>query len=166
MFSFGIVVENTPLSTHFEIQDTATYTGSKIIVWYSENGIDFLSVDMPWKIGGLVQEPQRIIPSEDALAIVKNQVDGILTYQNVSYYDPFLEYRYKQEKDKWILYPVWTVKVSYQMMANADTASDMSYRFGLLLGLRGQQHVGRALRVKILLLCGQIDTNFNFSLEE
>ena len=129
MFSFGIAVENTPLSTRFEIQDTATYTGSKIIVWYSGNGIDFLSVDMPWKIGRLLQEPQKIISSEEALAIVKNQLDGILTYQNVSYYDPFLEYRYKQEKDTWILYPVWTVKVSYQMMTNADTASDVMYRF-------------------------------------
>lgn len=121
MFSFGISVDSTTLSTRFEIRDTASYIGSQIIVWYSANGVDFLSVDMPWKVGAIVQEPEKTISSEEALKVAENQVEGILTYQNISYFEPFLEYQYKQEKDKWILYPVWTVKVSYQMIDGTET---------------------------------------------
>lgn len=121
MFSFGISVESATLSTRFGISDTATYIGSQIIVWYSANGIDFMSVDMPWKVGAIVQEPEKTISSEDALKVVKKQVEGILTYQNICYSDPFLEYQYKQAKDKWVLYPVWTTKVSYQRMEEPDT---------------------------------------------
>lgn len=121
MFSFGIAVESTTLSTRFEIRDTASYIGSQIIVWYSGNGIDFLSVDMPWKVGATIQEPEKTISSEDALNVAKNQVEGILTYQNVSYFYPFLEYQYKQEKDKWVLYPVWTVMFSHQMIESTET---------------------------------------------
>lgn len=121
MFSFGISVESATLSTRFEIRDTATYIGSQIIVWYSAKGVDFLSVDMPWKVGAIAQEPEKTISSEEALKIVKNQVEGVLTYQNISYFNPFLEYQYRQEKDKWVLYPVWTVKVSYQMIESTET---------------------------------------------
>lgn len=121
MFSFGISVESTTLSTRFEIRDTASYVGSQIIVWYSANGIDYLSVDMPWKVGAVVQGPEKIISPEEALQVVKNRVGGILTYQNLSYTEPFLEYQYKQAKEKWLLYPVWTVKVSYQVMESSET---------------------------------------------
>ena len=135
MFSFGISVESTTLSTRFEIRDTASYIGSQIIVWYSANGIDFLSVDMPWKVGTIVQEPEKIVSSEEALKVAENQVEGILTYQNISYFEPFLEYQYKQEKDKWILYPVWTVKVSYQMTGSTET----SYSFISVDALTGEE---------------------------
>jgi len=135
MFSFGISVESAALSTRFEIRDTATYIGSQIIVWYSANGIDFLSVDMPWKVGAVVQEPEKTISSEDALHVVKNRVEGILTYQNVSYFEPFLEYQYRQEKDKWVLYPVWTVKISYQMAGGTDAI----YSFLSVNALTGEE---------------------------
>lgn len=136
MFSFGISVEKTTLSTRFEIRDTATYIGSQIIVWYSANGIDYLSVDMPWKVGAVVQEPEKIISSEDALQVARDQIEGILTYQNISYCDPFLEYQYRQAKDKWILYPVWTIKVSYQMMGGS---ADPIYSFISVDALTGEE---------------------------
>lgn len=135
MFSFGISVECTTLSTRFEIRDTASYIGSQIIVWYSDDGIDFLSVDMPWKVGTIIQEPEKIVSLEEALKVAENQVEGILTYQNISYFEPFLEYQYKQEKDKWILYPVWTVKVSYQMTGSTET----SYSFISVDALTGEE---------------------------
>lgn len=135
MFSFGISVESTTLSTRFEIRDTATYIGSQIIVWYSANGVDFLSVDMPWKVGAIVQEPEKTISSEEALKVAKNQAEGILTYQNISYFDPFLEYQYIQEKDKWVLYPVWTVKISYQLTGGTDAI----YRFISVNALTGEE---------------------------
>lgn len=135
MFSFGISVESTTLSTRFEIRDTASYVGSQVIVWYSANGIDYLSVDMPWKVGAVVQGPEKIISPEEALQVVKNRVEGILTYQNPSYTEPFLEYQYKQAKEKWLLYPVWTVKVSYQVIGS----SEIYYSFISVDALTGEE---------------------------
>lgn len=121
MFSFSIPVGSAALSPRFELRETATYIGTQIIVWYSSNGIDFLSVDMPWKVCALEQKPGALISAQAAAEVAQKKIGSILTYQNTTYSDPFLEYQYRQEKNKWILYPVWTVKASYQVNDSPDT---------------------------------------------
>lgn len=121
MFSFGISVGSTTLSTRFEIRDTATYIGSQIIVWYSANGIDYLSVDMPWKVGKLVQEAAAVVPSQVATDVTKAKMGSILTIQNITYSDACMEYQYQQKGNKWILIPVWTVMSSYQLKDDSTT---------------------------------------------
>lgn len=120
MFSFGISVDNTTLSPRFEIRETATYIGSEIIVWYSASGIDFLSIEMPWDVGELVQEPEPIVSAEVAMDIAKEKMESILTFNNITYSNAYLEYQYRQDGANWVVFPVWTIKVSYQPKDNTS----------------------------------------------
>lgn len=135
LFSFGITVENTTLSPRFESRETTTYIGSEIIVWYSENGIDFLSVDMPWIVGKEKQKPELLISEQTAMAVVKEKMDSILTFRNIIYDDPALEYQYQQEGNEWILFPVWTIKVSYQHIGSDIT----QYKFVSVDAISGKE---------------------------
>ena len=132
---FGITVGNTTLSPRFESRETTTYIGSEIIVWYSENGIDFLSVDMPWIVGKEKQKPELLISEQTAMAVVKEKMDSILTFRNIIYDDPALEYQYQQEGNEWILFPVWTIKVSYQHIGSDIT----QYKFVSVDAISGKE---------------------------
>lgn len=113
-------MDNTTLSPRFEIRETATYIGSEIIVWYSASGIDFLSIEMPWDVGELVQEPEPIVSAEVAMDIVKEKMESILTFNNITYSNAYLEYQYRQDGANWVVFPVWTIKVSYQPKDNTS----------------------------------------------
>lgn len=135
MFSFGISVNGTPLSTRFEVRDTATYIGSQIIVWYSADGIDCLSIDMPWKVGRQVQVDTGVISPQVAVDVAKAKMEGILTIQNPSYSSACLEYQYRQDNNRWILFPVWTVKVTYQFIYDSSEA----YKYISVNALTGEE---------------------------
>lgn len=134
MFSFGISVNGTPLATRFEVRDTSTYIGSQIIVWYSADGIDCLSVDMPWKVES-AQITADIVPPQVAIDVAKAKMEGILTIQDPTYSNACLEYQYRQDNNQWILFPVWTIKVTYQF---ADDSSE-EYEYISVNALTGEE---------------------------
>lgn len=135
VFSFGIAVGNTYLSPRFEVQETTTYIGSQIIVWYSKDGIDFLSVDMPWTVTGISTEPQKIISEKTAQDVVGEKMSSILTFQNIEVETPVLEYQYRQEGDEWHLLPVWSTMVTYQPAGS----STRQYEFVCVDAISGQE---------------------------
>lgn len=112
IFSFGTGVEATAMSYHFEDRETYNYIPCEIIVVYGAEGILFLRIDSPWRVGACIQEPQKLIPPEEILSEVEILYQNTLTYEGVSIEKIQLEYQYLQKKDTYELFPVWRVTIS------------------------------------------------------
>ena len=115
MFSFELSIDGVPISYRHDTQDTATYCGTQVIVWYTHEGIAFLSVETPWTVGKLEISPSEVIPASEALTIAKEKFEQNLVYQDKRIEALRMEYQYFQNRKSWMLRPVWQVRLSYKI---------------------------------------------------
>lgn len=113
IFSFGIAVADTPMSFHFQAGDTANYCGTDIIVLYTKHGITSLSVGTPWEVGNKVKEPASIVSAQAAMEVAKKKYSYDLKRKDKRVEEIRLEFQYFQNRDQWLLKPVWSVMVSF-----------------------------------------------------
>lgn len=113
IFSFGISVSNIPLSYHFQAGDTANYCGTNIVVLYTKYGISNLYVGTPWNVEAEEKEPAPIVSAQAALDVSKEKYSYDLNMKDKRIEEIRLEYQYFQNRDKWLLKPVWSIIVSY-----------------------------------------------------
>ncbi len=120
LFNFGISVHGIPMSYLNESRNTAMYSGSEIIVWYTHDGIISITIKTPWTVGEKVGNSEQIISEEKALEIAQEKYENILIYQNLSVEEARLTYQYVQDQERWLLYPIWEVKIGYNMEHSED----------------------------------------------
>lgn len=112
MFSFSISVHGVPMSYRFEEGDTATYCGTSVVVWYTKYGITYLFISTPWTVGREVIPPSSIVPPQTALEVIKDKYSYDLNAIDRCVEEIRLEYKYLQDRDRWILQPVWAARIS------------------------------------------------------
>lgn len=135
IFSFGIVVADTPISFHFQAGDTANYCGTDITVLYTKHGITSLSVGTPWKVGAEVKKPALIVSAQDAMEVAKEKYSYDLKRKDKRVEEIRLEYQYFQNRDQWLLKPVWSVMVSF----TNENADGRYFDFTNIDALTGQE---------------------------
>jgi len=113
LFSFALSVHGIPISFYSSMRDTATYSGSNIIVWFANEGITFLTVETPWQVEQAENLPSQIISAQTILEKANARFDSNLVYQDKHIEEIRLQYEYFQNRDKWLLKPVWQVSLSY-----------------------------------------------------
>jgi len=113
IFSFGIPVREISLSYRMFSRETSAYVGSNIYVWYTKDGIINANIETPWSVGGEEALPQPLIPAEEALETAKVKFSFDLKRQDKRIEEIRLEYQYFQDRDRWLLRPVWAVFLSY-----------------------------------------------------
>lgn len=135
IFSFGISVADIPLSYHFQAGDTANYCGTNVVVLYTKYGISNLYVGTPWSVGTEVKEPIPIVPAQAALEVAKEKYSYDLHGKDKRIEEIRLEYQYFQNRDQWLLKPVWSIMVSY----TNEAASSRYYDFTNVDALTGKE---------------------------
>lgn len=136
MFNFGMSVSGTPMSYLFDDSgETATYCGTEIIVWYTKNGITFLSVNTPWSVEGEEISPEKIISPYEALEVAKDKYGNILNRKDIEIEEIRLLYKYMQDRDRWLFRPIWTVRISY-LHGDSD---ERYYEFMYIDALSGRE---------------------------
>lgn len=135
IFSFGISVANIPLSYHFQAGDTANYCGTNVVVLYTKYGISNLYVGTPWSVGAEVKEPIPIVPAQAALEVAKEKYSYDLHRKDKRIEEIRLEYQYFQNRDQWLLKPVWSIMVSY----TNEAASSQYYDYTNIDALTGKE---------------------------
>lgn len=126
IFSFGISVSDIPLSYHFQAGDTANYCGTDIIVLYTKYGISNLSVNTPWSVGVEIKESAPIVPAQAALEIAIEKYSYDLSMKDKRIEEIRLEYQYFQNRDAWLLKPVWSIMISYTIERSFDRYYDFT----------------------------------------
>lgn len=136
MFSFGISVHGVPMSYRYDTsEETAWYTGSNVVVWYTKDGIVSLSVDTPWEVGEVETPPEPIISAQTALEAAKTKFGYNLMDRDKRIEEIRLEYHYIQDRERWLLKPVWAVALSY----TDETHFDRYYSFMNIDALTGDE---------------------------
>ena len=113
LFSFSIPVSNVPLSYNYGAGDTAHYCGTDIVALYTAHGISRVYVGTPWVVGEAAEEPAPIVSAQSALDVAKEKYTYDLSMANKRIEEVRLEYQYFQNRDTWLLKPVWSVKLSF-----------------------------------------------------
>lgn len=136
MFSFGISVHGVSMSYRYDTsEETAWYTGSNVVVWYTKDGIVSLSVDTPWEVGEVETPPEPIISAQTALEAAKTKFGYNLMDRDKRIEEIRLEYHYIQDRERWLLKPVWAVALSY----TDETHFDRYYSFMNIDALTGDE---------------------------
>ena len=126
VFSFGFSVQGVPMCyRNYESGRTAWYTGSEVVVWYTKDGIVELNITVPWQVGEAETPPASIVPAQIALEIAKTKFGYELMKRDKRIEEVRLEYHYVQDRDRWLLKPVWAVACSN----GYDDTDDRSYSF-------------------------------------
>ena len=59
----------------------------------------------------MAETPERIIPAAEALEVVKEKISGVIMTEDRVVSRVSLRYQYMQDRDRWVLRPVWEVTV-------------------------------------------------------
>lgn len=132
--TMNIYAEAT-MDTFDDSEETATYCGSEINVWYTKFGITFLRVSTPWTVGEAESPVEPIVSAETALDVAKEKYSYDLNMKNKKIEEIRLLYKYKQNKNHWFLQPTWTVRVSYQY----EQSDERYYQFMYIDALTGKE---------------------------
>lgn len=136
MFSFGISTDDIPMSFIFDDSgDTATYCGSEVNAWYTKHGITFLRVSTPWTVGEREGSSKQIVSAEAALEAAKEKYSYDLNMQDKKIEEIRLMYKYSQNRNQWLLRPVWTVRISYTV----EHSDERYYSFMYIDALTGKE---------------------------
>jgi hypothetical protein len=133
MFSFAISVQGTPLSYRSFPTDTSVYCGCEIIVWFTKDGIVFLTVTTPWVVEASSSTDMNVVSPQSAIETTKKKLENVLTYQDFEIESVYLEYQYIQVQNTWKLTPVWVVTFSYDVL-HMDSRSYGTVYFDALSG--------------------------------
>lgn len=115
VFSFGFSVQGVPMCyRYYSSGKTAAYTCSDVVVWYTKDGIVDLVVNTPWHVGEAEKIPVPIVPAQTALDIAKTKLGYDLMKPDKCVEEIRLEYHYVQDRDRWLLKPVWSVACSHK----------------------------------------------------
>lgn len=121
VFSFGFSIQDTPMCyRYFASGKTAWYTRSDVIVWYTKDGIVNLVVNTPWQKGETETPPTPIISAQSALDVAKKKLSYDFTKPDKRIEEIRLEYHYVQDRNRWLLKPVWAVACSYSSGPDTD----------------------------------------------
>lgn len=113
IFEFFLSVDSIPMFYGIISQDTYTYCGTSIIVWYQAPGIVQMIVSYPFSPSAIVEEPAQIISAADAICDAKSKLSNILTHTNTVITKVSAEYIYVHDNGRFLLRPVWVIYATY-----------------------------------------------------
>ncbi len=99
------------MTYHSWKKETVSYCGNGITVWYNAKGIVSLEVAFPWVSDEVAEEPKRILSAEEALEVARGKLINVVTEQETVLNQVALQYFYIQDKNRWLLRPVWEISV-------------------------------------------------------
>lgn len=111
-FSFSQIVDGIPISNYCASSSTQTYAPCRIFVWYDHTGIVYLQIETPWQTSDKTHI-QSCITEDQALCLAEETLRKVLTFEDLCIDSAHAEYLYVQQKEQWILKPVWNVQYSY-----------------------------------------------------
>lgn len=116
MFEFFTSIDGVPMTYHSWKKETVSYCGNGVTVWYNAKGIVSLEVAFPWVSDEVAEEPKCILSAEEALEVARGKLIYVVTEQETVLNQVSLQYFYIQDKNRWLLRPVWEISVQRPSM--------------------------------------------------
>lgn len=139
-FMFSYDVDGIPTIVSDRVTPTFTITPAGATFRYTEKGIIRASVGDFWKLAETVEEPEKIISATEAMETVKEKLESVYSGQVREVQEIALRYAPMQDKNRWLLSPVWEVLVCEKdvPLIYAGITSD-EYSYILVDALTGEE---------------------------
>ena len=111
MFEFFSGIDGIPLTYHSWKKEAISYCGNEITVWYNAEGIVSLQTAFPWMPDEVVEEPEQVLSAGEALETARGKLSNVVTGEETVLTKAMLQYFYIQDRDRWLLRPVWEFSI-------------------------------------------------------
>lgn len=111
VFEFFSGIDGIPLTYHSWKKEAISYCGNGITVWYNAEGIASLQIAFPWTPDEVVEEPERVLSAGEALEVARGKLSNVVTGEETVLTKATLQYFYIQDRDRWLLRPVWEFSI-------------------------------------------------------
>lgn len=140
MFSFCCAVDG--ITSVQSVRETAVaYVDScRIEALYNTNGVVFLMAHNLWSTTEVVEKPKTIISEMDAMLKAREKLVGVFSKRQRVVQEVALRYCPVQDKNGWLLYPVWEILVCEQDVSQEwSGAITDEYSYILIDALTGEE---------------------------
>lgn len=101
--------DGLPMTRDGIFRETVFYSPTRVLVRVGASGIVRLQASQAWNLKAVAETPERIIPAAEALEVVKEKISGVIMTEDRVVSRVSLRYQYMQDRDRWVLRPVWEV---------------------------------------------------------
>lgn len=106
-FLFASSVDGVSTISSTMENETLMLFPSNIVVEYNKDGIIYLSAAYPWEKTEVAETPEGIVSASAAMKVVREKLNGMYLGNDVVVEQIALRYCPVQDKDRWLLKPVW-----------------------------------------------------------
>ena len=110
-FTFCCGVDGVPMIQENLLTPISSISSCFIGARCNSHGIVRLGASSSWKVGEVASTPERIVSALEAMETVKEKLNGVYLGHDVVVEEIALRYMPIQDKDRWLLTPVWEVLI-------------------------------------------------------